>query len=98
MSDKTIRVGIIGAGWWAVGVHWPLLRDDDRVKVTAICRRNEELLAKAAKIMGVSNTCTDWRKMLEHEQLDAVLVCTPTHLHAEPTIAALEKNLLTPMR
>ena len=27
------------------------------------------------------------------EQLDAVLVCTPTHLHAEPTIPALEKNI-----
>ena len=93
MSKETYRVGIIGAGWWAVAVHWPLLRDDDRVEVAAICRRNEELLAKASKTTGVTNTYTDWRNMLEREQFDAVLVCTPTHLHAEPAIAALEKNM-----
>ena len=93
MSDGKIRIGIIGAGWWAVGKHWKRLEKDDRVEVTAICRRNEELLAEASKVTGVNNTYTDWRKMLENEDLNAVLVCTPNNYHAEPTIAALQKDL-----
>lgn len=93
MAKDKIRMGIIGVGWWAVGVHWKHLSADDRVKVATICRRNEDLLAKAASIMGVERTYTDWQEMLKTEELDAVIVSTPTNYHAEPTIAALEKGL-----
>ena len=93
MSDSQIRMGIIGVGWFALGAHWPRLKDDNRVKVTAICRRNEKLLAKAASITGVENTYIDWREMLDKENLDAVLITTPNNYHAEPAIAVLEKGL-----
>lgn len=41
----------------------------------------------------VSQGYTDWRQMLDQCELDAVLIATPHDLHAEPTIAALERGL-----
>ena len=93
MSHEKVRIGIIGVGWFGLSAHWNRLKDDNRVEVAAICRRNEELLAKAAQFTGVHNTYTDWREMLSRESLDAVFVCTPNNFHAEPTIAALEEGL-----
>jgi len=53
MSRNRIRVGIIGAGWFALRRQWPALEEDSRVEVIAICRRNRELLAEAsAAVLG----------------------------------------------
>ena len=93
MSQEKIRVGIIGVGWFGLGAHWNQLKGDQRVELTAICRRNQNLLVKAAELTGVHHTYTDWREMLDSERLDAVIVCTPNNLHAEPTIAALQEGL-----
>lgn len=37
-----IRIGVIGASWWADLGHLPFLTTDERVQVTAICGRNRE--------------------------------------------------------
>ncbi len=93
MARDQLRVGIIGAGVFALQSHWTRIQEDGRAAVTAICRRNKELLAEAAKITGVRNTYGDWRAMLENERLDAVIVCTPNDFHVEPTMAALKRDL-----
>lgn len=93
MSKDRIRIGIMGVGWIALGAHYGHLKKDKRTDLVAICRRNNQLLASAAAMTNVSNTYTDWRKMLNNENLDAIIVCTPNNLHAEPTITALSKGL-----
>jgi predicted dehydrogenase len=93
MSDGVLRVGIIGVGTIAIISHAPALRSTNRAKITAICRRDKEKLRMAQKHLGVDEAYTDWREMLDKAAIDAVLVCTPHHLHAEPTIAALERGL-----
>ena len=93
MTDHPIRIGIIGVGAFTLQFHWPKLKEDDRIEVTALCRRNETLLTKASEMTGVTKTYTEWKEMLENEPLEAVLVCTPNYLHAEIAMAALEKGL-----
>lgn len=93
MTHEKIKLGMIGVGWWAVAVHWGHLKNDDRVEVTCICRRNKDLLEKAGKIIEGTKLYTDWRDMLEKEELDAVIVSTPNNYHAEPTVAALKKDI-----
>lgn len=93
MATNKLRVGIIGIGWYALQAHVPIFRQDKRVELSAICRRNPERLAMAQKATGVERAYTDWREMLDRENLDAVLVCTPHDLHTEPTLAALERGL-----
>ena len=93
MPETKLRIGIIGIGKFALFKHVPDLRKIKKVDIVAISRRDKKRLAMLKTALNVPETYTDWRKMLKHSQLDAVLVTTPDYLHAEPTIAALEHGL-----
>jgi predicted dehydrogenase len=62
-------------------------------EIVATCDVNEETAKKAAEKFDVPNTYTDYRKMLEKEDLDAVSVATPNKFHKEPTIDALKAGV-----
>jgi myo-inositol 2-dehydrogenase/D-chiro-inositol 1-dehydrogenase len=88
--DK-IRVGIIGAGWIAQA-HHRILESLDGADVVAVCdldRARAEALAGG----GVARAYTDWRELLDREELGAVFVCTPPLVHREPAVAALDRGL-----
>lgn len=93
MSKKPIRVGIIGAGWWAANTHAPALRCLENVEIVAACRREPARLAEFAGKVGVPNTYTDHEEMLDRAALDAVIVCSPHALHFAHVKAALERGL-----
>ena len=61
--------------------------------MVAISRRNAERLALAKEAFAIPEAYTDWREMLDRVELDAVVVSTPNYLHAEQTLAALERGL-----
>jgi predicted dehydrogenase len=96
--NDTVRVAVIGVG--NRGSH--LLRTILKVpgiKIVALCDINPENLGKAvetAKAAGHSpETFTEYRRLLDRKDIDAVLVATPVDLHKEMAIATLEvgKNL-----
>jgi predicted dehydrogenase len=93
MSNGKLRVGVIGAGLWAVMSHIPQLRDSGRAEVVAIARRSPDRLALVQKQLGIAEAYTDWREMLDKSKLDAVVVSTPHNAHVEPTVAALNRGL-----
>jgi predicted dehydrogenase len=84
-----IRVGIIGVGWGAI-VQTPAFRCVPEYEVAAICSRRPERVAQAAEKLGIAETSTDWREFVQRDDLDLISVCTPTDLHHEQTIAALQ--------
>jgi predicted dehydrogenase len=59
-------------------------------KLTAICGRNEEAIIEAAKRYGYDKYYTDWRKMLEDDQIQVFDNGAPNDMHAEPCIIAAE--------
>ena len=93
MSAQTVRIGIIGVGWYAGTNLIPKLRETGRVEIVAIARRSADRLALAQQELKVREAYTDWREMLQKSALDAVVVCTPPNAHAGPTLAALERGL-----
>ena len=54
----------------------------------AICDRNEEKAKEFANQWGFESVETDWKKLLERDDIDIVDICTPNNLHAEMAIAA----------
>ena len=86
---KTINVGIIGTGGIATGRHLPALAKQNDIKVIAVCDVVEDSAKKAAEKFDVPNIFSDYKKMLEMDELDAVQVCTPNFLHKQPTIDSL---------
>ena len=93
MNKTELRMGIIGAGLWATAKHGPAIQENERTVLTAVCRRNPKKLKMIQERLGAAEAYTDWREMLEHSEIDAVVVSTPNDSHTEPTIAALERGL-----
>lgn len=92
MGHEKIRIGVVGAGWFASRRHLPDIQRSPDVELVALCRRDETLLQKMASHFGVQQTFTDYGKMLAEADLDAVLVCTPHALHYEHARLALERG------
>ena len=87
---KTLRVGIIGCGFIAP-MHMTGYTKLENVNIAALCDVIEE---RAVGLKERYNTTdakiyTDYKEMLEKENLDIVSVCTENNLHATITIAAL---------
>src|SRR5687768_8994142 len=60
--------------------------------IVALCDVDERLLGKAAEKFPQAKKFTDFRKMLEEREIDAVVVATPDHTHAVATMAALRSG------
>ena len=60
------------------------------VRQQVLVGRDADAVAVAAGQFGWAESATDWRAVLERDDIDIVDVCVPGHLHAEVAIAALE--------
>ncbi|MHB1133339.1 MAG: Gfo/Idh/MocA family protein [Chloroflexota bacterium] len=92
MTDS-IRVGVIGAGDYGLRYHIPHLQANPNVDLQAIVAHNPATTAEKAARLGLSHWYTDYRKMLEELDLQAVVVSSPHALHYEHVKAALERGL-----
>lgn len=87
-----VKVGIIGAGWWAAENHIPVLQSRADVKVAAACRLAKSELRRLQDRFSIPFVSEDYREVLDQE-LDAVVVCSPHNLHYEHAGAALDRGL-----
>ncbi len=84
-----VRLAVLGAGnIAAMNVRGYL--EDPRCDVVAVCDTDEEVGRQAAKEWGAESFFTDLSEMLADDSIDAVEVLTPTHLHHDHVIAALD--------
>jgi predicted dehydrogenase len=84
-----VRVGIIGAGSWAIASHLPNLAKHGDVEFVGISRKGPELLNKIKNQYGFQIASEDYRDILNAD-LDVVVVGSPTALHYEHAKAAME--------
>jgi len=84
-----IGVAVIGAGFGAA-VHIPALKYLDGVDIVAIVSRRVDRAQAAADRHGIPEASTDWRDIINHPKVDAVVIATPPYLHHQMAIAALE--------
>lgn len=86
-----MRLGFIGLGW--IGRHrMAAVLEEPNVQVAALCEPNPEALAEAHALVPHAKCVSSLAALLE-EPLDAVVIATPSALHAEQTLAALERGL-----
>jgi phthalate 4,5-cis-dihydrodiol dehydrogenase len=83
-----IGVGIIGAGHFGA-VHAHAMAEVEEVRLVASCRENADAAAAFAAEHG-GRSYGDWRALLDDPEVDAVLIATPHHLHAEIAIGAAQ--------
>jgi predicted dehydrogenase len=73
--------------WRNVGAFYPTTSP---VRQQLLVGRDERAVKEAAARYGWAESATDWRAVVERDDVDIVDVCTPGHLHSELAIAALE--------
>ncbi|MCP9230879.1 Gfo/Idh/MocA family oxidoreductase [Mesorhizobium sp. LMG 17147] len=83
-----IGLGIIGAGDFGAA-HARAIREVGGIRLAAASRGNADALRQFTAEYGGSGY-TDWRRLLDDKEVDAVLIASPHHLHAEMAIGAAE--------
>ncbi len=87
--EDPVRLGCVGLGEVFAIRHLPVLQEERRVEVVAVADVQAEALQQTTKQLGCAGT-DDWRELLTKFDIDALLICTPHHLHSEPAVAALQ--------
>ncbi len=86
-------IGIIGAtGYIGTPYREEIRECGDEAKIIAICARRLDRLEQAAVTDGAELATTDWRAVVEHPQVNLIMVLTPDALHREPVLASAELN------
>lgn len=92
-TDRPLRLGIIGGGAIVQVAHLPVLRRTKTVDLAALCDSDLVKARALAERSAIPNVYDDFEDLLQHEQLDAVLIATPNHLHESHILAALSAGL-----
>ena len=90
-DDKTVGIGIVGAGF-ARTTQIPGFLHCKGASVVAIASGHREHAESVAKQFGIENVANDWRELVERDDIDLVSVVTPPSTHMEITLAALERG------
>ncbi|MEP6660754.1 MAG: Gfo/Idh/MocA family oxidoreductase [Acidimicrobiales bacterium] len=92
-TQPEVRVGIVGTSWWSDAMYFPALVSHPIGRFTAVCGRDKERTRAAATRWNVPHAFTDWKAMLDSDEIDAVIVASTNETHFPITMAALERRL-----
>ena len=87
--SQPIKVALAGAGAFGIK-HLDGIKNIDGVEVISLISRDLEKTKEVAAIYGIGHITTDLVDSLALPELDAVILCTPTQMHAEQTLACLK--------
>ena len=90
MAKVPVRVGLVGAGANTRRRHIPGLKVIDGVTIAGVVNQRASSTQSVAETFGIPRTYSDWRRLIDDPQIDAVLIGTWPNLHCEVTCAALD--------
>lgn len=85
---STLNIAIIGTGGISLQNHLPGLALCRDVKVHALCDANPATLEAARQQTGAPVASTDWKEIVQRDDVHAVIIATPNFLHPDIAIAA----------
>jgi predicted dehydrogenase len=96
-TDRKIKVGLIGAGWYGMVISKAALKVGG-VEIVAVCdidtKHLQESVAELSKLQGTApKTFSHYQDLINMKGLEAVFIGTPPQWHALQFIAACEKGL-----
>jgi predicted dehydrogenase len=87
---ERVKVGVVGLGWISQVAHIPVLSRLPEADLVAACDVDKGRGRLVGEKFGIERVYVDLQQMMEHEDLDAIVVATSTDAHKETTLAALE--------
>lgn len=88
-NDSKVRIGVLGAGNFAARILLPAVKAVGSVDFVAICSRSGLRAQNAGSRFGFSYATSSESQVLADDNIDAVIIATPHHLHARQVVAAL---------
>ncbi|HJU67358.1 MAG TPA: Gfo/Idh/MocA family oxidoreductase [Gemmatimonadaceae bacterium] len=88
-----IRIGVVGVGAIAQIAHIPVLSKMRGAQLVALCDNDRPKARSLADRFGVPDVFTDIEDLLEFDELDAVVISTPNHLHEPHVLSALQAGV-----
>ena len=85
----TINVALAGAGAFGIK-HLDAIKVIDGVKVVSLVGRERGKTEEVARKFGIAHVTTDLAESLKMKDVDAVILCTPTPMHAGQALACLQ--------
>ena len=86
--SKTIKVALAGAGAFGIK-HLDGIKNIDNVEVISLVGRELEKTKEIAQKYGIAHVSTQLEDSLKLAEVDAVILCTPTQMHAEQARACM---------
>ena len=86
---EKIRVALAGAGAFGIK-HLDGIKNIEGVEVVSLISRDIEKTKAVAAKYGIAHVATDLAESLALKEVDAVILCTPTQMHADQTLACLK--------
>ncbi len=97
--NPPVRVAVVGCGAHAQVAHIPALKRNRLVELAALCDTDVRKVNKLCSLHKVPKHYVDFDDLTADEDIDAVVIATPNHLHAPMAVAAMEygKDVLCEM-
>jgi predicted dehydrogenase len=88
-----VRIAVVGAGAISQLAHLPVLSKAKGAALVALCDNDGPKARALADRFGVRDVFTDIDDLFDFDQLDAVIIATPNHLHEPHVLAALRAGV-----
>ncbi|MCP5280382.1 MAG: Gfo/Idh/MocA family oxidoreductase [Rhodoferax sp.] len=85
---RTIKVALAGAGAFGIK-HLDGIKNIEGIDVVSLVGRELDKTREVAAKYGIGHVCTDLAESLAIKDVEAVILCTPTQMHAEQSVACL---------
>ncbi|MBL8347864.1 MAG: Gfo/Idh/MocA family oxidoreductase [Rubrivivax sp.] len=89
MSNKTIKAALAGAGAFGIK-HLDAIKNIAGVEVVSVMSRELAKTKEVAAKYGIAQATDNFDDILANKDVDAVILCTPTHMHAAQAVACLK--------
>ena len=87
--DEQVRIALVGTGAFGIK-HLDALKNIDDAQVVCLVSNDLDNVKSVAEKYGVARYTTDMAEMLAMDDVDAVILCTPTQMHAAQSLQCLK--------
>lgn len=91
-ADDQVRIGVVGAGNFALGTLIPAIQACDGIALEGICASNGARAKSPAEKFGFAFCTSDEEEIFSNPNINTVVIATRHHLHAQQVVRALESG------
>lgn len=94
VGRSEVGIAVIGTGQRGFAFARFLVGEEPGARLVAVCDADRNRAGSVARMLGAEGLLleTDWRRVLDNEEVNAVVIATPDHVHEEVVIPAMEAD------